>query len=188
MSVLQFPKLTTRWLVAGTFNPIVTDPGSTFTDYPKLGVWPDGLYMSTNLFDNSNNSNFVGTRLYAFNRTKMESGSVLTANDQQHFDTNDVNDNTFLPSNVRGVVPPTGRENFFLELYGTTITTSLTSSLVGVRKFHVDWTTPANSSIGASTSTIPVATYITAPSRVQELGGADIDTLSDRMMGAKPVP
>jgi hypothetical protein len=42
-----------------------------FPDYPKLGVWPDGYYLSTNNF---NGNSFAGAGFYVFDRAKMLAG------------------------------------------------------------------------------------------------------------------
>jgi hypothetical protein len=47
-----------------------------FPDYPKLGVWPDGYYMSVNIF--SGNS-FVGGGALVFDRVHMIGGQAATA-------------------------------------------------------------------------------------------------------------
>ena len=43
---------------------------AAFNDYPKLGVWPDGYYMSANEFE----GNFTGAVAVAFERSQMLSG------------------------------------------------------------------------------------------------------------------
>src|SRR5439155_10445799 len=47
--------------------------GQNFPDYPHLGTWPDGYYMTVNQFDRSNPPGFQfnGTGCYAFNRATM---------------------------------------------------------------------------------------------------------------------
>ena len=40
-----------------------------FPDYPKLGVWPDGYYISYNIFNNAHT--FAGSKVCAFDRAKM---------------------------------------------------------------------------------------------------------------------
>ncbi len=47
--------------------------GSNFFDYPHLSVWPDGYYMSMNVF-NSAGSAFLGPQAFAFDRAKMLQG------------------------------------------------------------------------------------------------------------------
>ena len=48
-----------------------------FPDYPKMGIWPDGLYMTANMFDCDRAPAFREVRVWAFNRTDMESGAAV---------------------------------------------------------------------------------------------------------------
>ena len=48
-------------------------PTGNFPDYPKVGVWNDGYYMSTREFV-PNPSSFSGLGAFAFNRAKMLAG------------------------------------------------------------------------------------------------------------------
>src|SRR4030095_11025517 len=52
--------------------------GTNFFDYPKLSVWPDGYYMSMNVFNSSGNS-FLGPQAFAFDRVAMIGGGAATA-------------------------------------------------------------------------------------------------------------
>jgi hypothetical protein len=115
-------------------------------DYPKMGIWPDGLYMTTNMFDcsgtNCSVSPYQEVRAYAFNRSDLESGATL------HSIVADLGSATYfslVPSNLRGAAPPAGRENLL-------VSESQTDFKWEVWKFHVDWTTPANSTLPARRS------------------------------------
>src|SRR4029078_4501987 len=44
--------------------------GSNFFDYPHLSIWPDGYYMSMNVF-NSIGTSFLGPQPFAFDRARM---------------------------------------------------------------------------------------------------------------------
>src|SRR4051812_29830493 len=48
--------------------------GAVLNDYPKLGVWPDGIYMSSNNFASSGSQSFQNVEAYAFDRVAMEAG------------------------------------------------------------------------------------------------------------------
>ncbi|MDQ6623891.1 MAG: carboxypeptidase regulatory-like domain-containing protein [Verrucomicrobiota bacterium] len=48
-------------------------PGNEFPDYPHLGTWPDGYYMTVNQF--TNGASFNGVGVYAFDRQKMLVGN-----------------------------------------------------------------------------------------------------------------
>src|SRR5664279_5685956 len=61
----------------GTYNRYGFHLGSNFFDYPHFGVWPDGYYMSMNVF-NSGGTAFLGPQAFAFDRTNMLAGTPAT--------------------------------------------------------------------------------------------------------------
>lgn len=147
-------------------------------DYPKGGVWPDGLYFSANMFDCLNSScssaTYKEARAYAFNLQKMEAGLSLAPNDLQAADTS-ANYFTLLPSNVRGSQPPANTPNYF-------VSEDLFLYKWDVFKFHVDFAIPANTSLSGPTQ-VSQASYVTAASSVAEPSpGNNAETLADRMM------
>jgi hypothetical protein len=84
-----------------------------------------------------------------------------------------------LASDVDGGAPPSGEPNLLVAL-GTTATT------LAYWKFHVDWTTPANSTF-AGPSTLTVASYTaacgTSGTCIPQSGTTQqLDSLSDRVM------
>ena len=145
---------------------------TNFPDYPKMAVWPDAYYVTYNLFNSSNA--FVGAQDCAMDRASMLSGAAAT---QQCFTTSS-SYGGLLPSNLdSATLPPTGSPNYVIALDTTTS--------LAFWKFHVDWTTPANSTFSGPTS-IAVASY------AQACGGAtcipqsgttnQLDSLADRVM------
>ena len=70
-------------------------------DYPKMGIWPDGLYMSVNMFDcltaGCGSASYQEVRVYAFNLSDLVSGAVLRS---VVVDTSNARF-TLLPSNYR---------------------------------------------------------------------------------------
>jgi hypothetical protein len=147
---------------------------SSFPDYPKLSVWPDAYYITYNLF-NAAGTAFLGAEACAMNRSAMLAGT--TAN-QQCFTTS-TSYGGLLASDVDGAPPPSGAPNLLVAL-GTTATT------LAYWKFHVDWTTPANSTF-TGPSTLTVASYTAACGSsgtcIPQSGtGQQLDSLSDRVM------
>ncbi len=144
-------------------------------DYPKMGIWPDGLYMTANMFDCSSNCStapFKGVRVYAFNRTVMEAGQTLQ---EVVFDLGTTNF-SFLPSNLRGAAPPAGTPNYFISESG---------SVFGfdVFKFHVDWVTPASSTFTGPTTVSQTSYTPVYGNTVPQPGTATLlDSLEDRLM------
>jgi hypothetical protein len=100
-------------------------------DYPKLGIWPDGLYMSANMFTFGAGSTSQGVRTWAFNKAQMYAGSPTVKIVSFNLNSGDF---TVIPSNARlqTGTPPPGRPNLFLSTW------QFTNALT-VYKFHVDW-------------------------------------------------
>jgi hypothetical protein len=99
---------------------------ATFTDYPKMGTWPDGYYVTFNDF-NAAGTSFLGSKVCAYDRTSMLSGAAAT---QQCVDMGS-NYGGVLPSDADGVnSPPNGAPNY-LAMWDT--------NSLDLWKFHVDW-------------------------------------------------
>ena len=78
---------------------------SYLNDYPKMGVWSDGWYMTANMFDQIGTG--FGVRVWALNRSQMITGGALQ---EVHFDTcTDATCDALLPANYHGTTaPPAG--------------------------------------------------------------------------------
>ena len=148
-----------------------------FTDYPKLGVWPDGYYYSADLQDISNHFRFMGTMVCVFDRNNMLSGNAAT---EQCFQVANANIYSFLPSDVDGLTsPPPGSPNYFVNL-------DAANSALDFWQFHVDWTNPSNSTF-IGPSIMPVAAFNQACQGggvcVPQLNSVQLlDSLGDRVM------
>ena len=150
---------------------------SNFPDYPKLSIWPDAYYITYNQF-NSSGTTFLGANVCALNRANMLTGAAAT---QQCFTTS-TSFGGLLAADLDGsTLPPSGEAETLMGL-GTTATS------LDYWHFHVDWTTPANSSFTGPTS-LTVASYTTACGtsgtcipQASGGGGQQLDSLSDRIM------
>ncbi|HEY6963374.1 MAG TPA: hypothetical protein VI408_15930 [Gaiellaceae bacterium] len=142
-----------------------------FPDYPKLGVWPDAYYTTFNMFKNG--TTFAGPQVCAYDRAKMLQGQAAT---QQCFQLGTAYGG-LLPSDVDGPTPPpAGSPNYILG-FGTNV--------LQLWKFHVDWTTSANSTLTGPTN-IPVASFSPACNGgtciPQQGTTQQLDSLADRLM------
>lgn len=128
--------------VSGGWNFYSIELTDGLNDYPKLGIWPDGLYMTANMFDFAASGGFQGVRVWALNKAQMYAGSPTVK--IVSFDLGDA-DFTVIPSNARlqTGTPPIGRPNLFVSTWNFL-------NALSVYKFHVDWT-----SLGLSTFTGP---------------------------------
>ncbi len=145
-----------------------------FTDYGKLGVWPDAYYMSFNMF--GPNNAFQGGA-YAFDRSAMLAGSPAG---MIAFDTGA--EGGVLPSDLDGPTPPpAGAPNYFM-------TYEVAPARLLEWQFHVDWVTPENSTFTGPVE-IAVADFpypvcgATRGQCVPQLGSPELlETLEERLM------
>jgi hypothetical protein len=142
---------------------------SQFNDYPKMGVWPDGYYVTYNMFTSS----FAGGMVCAMDRAKMLTGAAAT---QQCFNLG-TSYGGLLPSDWYGATaPPAGSPNYVMN-YGT--------NKLNMWKFKVDWNNSANTTLTGPTA-IAVSSFTSACSQCIRQGGTKnkLDSLSDRLMNS----
>ncbi|GAC1569920.1 MAG: hypothetical protein NVS3B18_01590 [Candidatus Dormibacteria bacterium] len=155
----------------GTYNRYAYSYAD-FPDYPKFGVWPDGSYLSFNMF--AGGVSFSGAMTCSYNRASMVAGLAAA---QVCFKPGPTYGG-LLPSSLDGAtLPPAGAPNHFVALD--------TTSSLAAWNFHVDWTTPANSTFAGPTS-IAVPAYSQACAGgtcIPQLGTTQqLDSLGDRVM------
>jgi hypothetical protein len=193
--IVQYDKAASRWVLTqfsvatkpftqcvavsttsdatGSYNRYAFSYGDVqFNDYPKLGVWPDGYYVTYNIFNNG--SAWAGPKVCAWDRSAMLAGAAAT---QQCFQLG-TGAGSLLPSDLDGATPPpAGAPNFIA---------GFTTNALTLRKFHVDWATPANSTLTGPV-TVPVASFTTACNGggtcIPQLNTRQrLDSLGDRLM------
>ena len=166
---LQCIAVSTTSDATGTYNRYSFQYGN-FDDYPKMGVWADGYYETFNMF---NGNTFVGADACAYDRTKMLAGAAAT---QVCFQQGSAVGG-LLPSDIDGnTAPPAGSPNYMV-YFGT--------NNLNLYKFHVDFSTPANStftgpsviSVAAFSPLCSGGTCVPQPGTTQQL-----DSLADRLM------
>ena len=193
--IVQYDKLANRWILTqfsvsttpylqcvavsttsdatGSYYRYAFSFGTTqFPDYPKLGVWPDGYYMSFNIFNNG--KTFAGAKACALDRNAMLTGAAAT---MQCFQLS-TSYGGLLPSDLDGITaPPAGSPDYFMN-FG--------SNSLNLWKFHVNFATPASTTFTGPTN-IPVAAFSAACSGggtciPQPSTSNKLDSLADRLM------
>ena len=200
--IVQYDRLSDRWVIGEVAIPLFPgligqfaqcfavstspDPtgsyymwaygfGSNINDYPKISVWPDGYYVTWNIFSAS--ESFLGPEACAFRRSDMISG--VAAPLYVCFTlANGVS--SLLPSDLDGAaMPPSGSPNFLMDVNAST-------GALHLWKFHADYATPRNSTFtgltltGVAPFTAPCLTTqdcVPQPATTQKL-----DALGDRLM------
>ncbi|HKF22128.1 MAG TPA: DUF11 domain-containing protein [Candidatus Angelobacter sp.] len=146
---------------------------TSFDDYPKMSVWPDAYYITFNMFDASGIS-FLGADACAYDRAAMLAGTAATQICFQQAPTV----GGVLPADMDGhTLPPPGSPNYMVEFDVNSL---------NLYKFHVDFTTPANSTFGPAIN-IPVAPFTPFCPQVRgcvpQQGTTNlVDSLGDRLM------
>jgi len=192
--MVQYDKVANRWILTqfsisttpylqcvavsqtsdatGAYYRYLFSYGNTqFIDYPKLGVWPDGYYISYNIFNNG--VTWAGSKVCALDRIAMLNGKAAT---QQCFQLSTSYD-SLLPADLDGTTaPPAGSPNFLMN-FGT--------NSLNLWKFHVDFANSASSTFTGPTN-IPVAVFSAAcggGTCIPQRGTTQtLDSLADRLM------
>jgi len=160
----------------GSWNRYAFHLGSNFFDYPHLGVWPDGYYMSMNVF-NSAGTAFLGPQPFAFDRAKMLAGQPAT------FITTGITggsaEDVYLPADLDGsTLPSAGAPATFVEFPG--------GGSYRLFHFHVDFVTPVNSTFTLFASPAAAGFTQLCPTTracVPQSGSPNnLDAIADRLM------
>ncbi|HKP13333.1 MAG TPA: carboxypeptidase regulatory-like domain-containing protein, partial [Blastocatellia bacterium] len=160
--------------VAGGWNFYSINTTGGLGDYPKFGIWPDGLYMSTNMFGYAASAGFLNPRVYAFNKAQMYAGNPTAQ--VVSFDA-PAAEFALLPSNARlqTGTPPSGSPNYFSVI-------AQFANAISVYKFHVDWDRISLSTFTGPTVVLAPASFVVPPATVPSQGGNNNDTLGFRVM------
>src|SRR5579859_823907 len=165
--------------VAGGWNFYSIQGNGGIRDYPKILVWPEGLYLSANIFSFGAGGAFQNVRVWAINKAELYAGSPTVQ--VLSFDAPSA-EFTLLPSNARlqTGTPPAGSPNYFAVVWQFL-------NVVSVYKFHVNWNSTSTSTFsGPFMSTTPTwwaqysngsSTPTTIPSPANNL-----DSLYPRLM------
>jgi len=192
--IVQYDQLADRWILTqfavsatpytqcvavsttgdptGTYSRYSYSYATDFNDYPKMGVWPDGYYITYNMFRRGRT--FVGSKVCAFERDRMLKG--LSA--RQVCAQTSTSYGSLLPADLEGTVPPpAGSPNYLL---------SITSSSLLSWKFSVNWGTTATGTLTGPSTVPSVAAFSRAcggGTCIPQPGTSrTLDSLADRLM------
>lgn len=181
IAVSQTPDPTGAWHL---YDFIVSN--NKLNDYPKFGIWSDGLYMAINQYTcNIFSCSWAGQGVMAFELNKMVDGDPGAA--AVYFDlySTDPNLGGMQPSDWDGSIPPpAGSPNYFVEVDDDA--TSPWPDQLQIWKFVANWTNPGNSTFtyAQSLNTASFDSNMCGFSRncIQQPGGTAVDAISDRLM------
>jgi Big-like domain-containing protein len=202
--IVQYDRMADRWIIGEVAIPLLpplvgqfaqcfavsttSDPtgsyyiwaygfGSDLNDYPKISVWPDGYYVTFNIFNSS--GAFVGPEACAWDRNAMLQGVHAPA--FVCFQLNGAQFASLLPSDLDGAtLPPAGSPNYFMNM-------DPSSSALNMWSFHANFTSPQSSTFVGPVS-IPGVAPFTSPCLdtqdcIPQPGTTmKLDALGDRLM------
>ncbi len=160
--------------VAGGWNFYSINTTGGLGDYGKFGIWPDGLYMTVNMFDYAASGSFQNVRVYAFNKAQMYANAPTPQ--VVSFDLAP-SEFTVLPANARlqTGTPPAGMPNLYAVVWQF-------ANVISTYKFHVDWNSISLSTFTGPFDSVAPTSFAIGPSTVPAMGGNANDTLSHRLM------
>ncbi len=170
-----------------------------YPDWTKIGTWSDAYYVGIDLEDESNFFQEVGVVACAFDRTNMVVGGTPNA-PQCFVNPTPVTGSLYLahslePADVEGTTaPPAGSPEYYVSIENPVndgVTT--TSDSFNLWQFHVDWTTPTNSTFTQSSVSVPAYTpgcyvatspgnTVCVPEPSSATTGQTLDSVGDRFM------
>ena len=182
----------------GAYNLYFFDWGpNTFLDYPHIGVWRDGYYLSANEFPTGQETS-SGAAAIVLERDKMLAGQPARYVWFDESAANPLGGQYIgqLPGDVDGTkLPPAGEPDVFAEVddpSGIPPTGTDPGFDLRLWRFHVDWSNPQSSTFGNNgqpSFTLPVApfvrpqcTYGIGDCPLQKGGPEGLDALGDRLM------
>ena len=201
--IVQYDRQADRWLIGEVAIPLfpgligqfaqcfamstTSDPtgsyylwaygfGANINDYPKIGVWPDGYYVTWNIFEAS--GSFLGPEACAWDRAAMLRGASAPA--LVCFKMNNAQA-SLLPADLDGSTPPpAGSPNFFMNV-------DPFSGALNLWKFHVDFAAPQSSTFVGPASIAGVAPFASPCLDTQDCipqpgTTMKLDALGDRLM------
>ncbi|MGO4881204.1 MAG: hypothetical protein ACLP59_10320 [Bryobacteraceae bacterium] len=129
----------------------------------KLATWPDGYYLGTKI---TYNSKYVGPSACVMDRSQMLIGQAAS---MQCVQLTNTKLQEMVPANMDGPVPPpAGTPEYFLMLGPS----GVSDNTVDLYRFHVDFTTPANTALYGPLS-ISVAPYVESPN-IPQFGATEV--------------
>lgn len=150
-------------------------------DYPHLGVWPDGYYLSVNLYAKSPTSNdmsWAGTQVCVLERDAMIAGTSARMISFGFTDNDPVYG--FLPSDFDGTVPPAGTPNYFCCIYDNNW--GIPYDVIRVYQFRTNWASPTASTFTLSND-LSVNPFSTSSTTISQPGVSyPLDEINDRLM------
>ena len=148
-------------------------PGGVDED-AKFGVWPDGIYMSANMYGYGAGASFIAPHVWAIDKAQMYAGDPTI----QVVDfAAPATDFALLPANARlqAGTPPAGTPEYF-------VSTWMFLNAVSVYKLHVDWNKVSTATFTGPDEALSATSWPNASVPNAPTPGNTLDTVQIRAM------
>jgi hypothetical protein len=165
----------------------VTDT-TNFVDYPHIGVWPDGYYMTTHVFNAAGTAQ-VASRVYVFERTQMIQGLAARMVQADLSKKSNRFQYGFLPADLDSLTPPPAGEASFVLGPDPAFTNRTDSTRVAVTWGATPTITLTEATVAVGITTAPCVSNTAAqnnrdcvPQPPPAVATDDLDNLSSHYM------
>ncbi len=145
-------------------------------DYPKCGVWHDGIYITANMFEFT--GGFQHVKLWAVEKPSIYTGTlnvqVLTDDSYEAF--------SLMPANAKGSTPPASSTACYMFAMDADEFGAPSTDTLYVWEYDVDWSNPANTTWTGPTYLPTAAFGLTASQIPQPDTTWELDSLYGRLM------
>ncbi len=145
-------------------------------DYPKCGVWHDGIYITANMFVFS--GSYQHTKIWAVKTPDLYTGTLtsqsVTDSGSQAF--------SIMPATAKSPTgPPSSAPNYMYAMDASEFGGGAKDALY-VWKYNVNWSTPASTTWTGPTEMVTAAFGLVATGAPQQGTSNTLDTLYGRLM------
>ncbi|MCP4153054.1 MAG: hypothetical protein GY757_35305 [bacterium] len=146
-------------------------------DYPKAGIWHDGIYITANMFNFSSGS-YQHVKVWALRKPDIYNGTLIS----QTVTDSHTRAYSLLPSNAKSATaPPSSAPNYMYCLDANEWGSGHSDALC-VWKYDVDWNNAGNTTWTGPTVLGTAAFSLTASQVPQKDTSTTLDTLYGRLM------
>jgi hypothetical protein len=145
-------------------------------DYPKAGIWHDGIYITANMFQFT--GFFQGVKVWAIKKPDIYNGTLIA----QVVSDNSWSAWSILPGNSRGTTPPPSTAPNYMYSFDADEWGGSETDVLTTWKYDVDWTNPANTT-WTGPYLLPTAAFSLKNGNIPQKDTLNkLDAIGDRLM------
>ncbi len=145
-------------------------------DYPKCGIWHDGIYITANMFQFT--GSFQHVKVWALKKPDIYNGTITA----QYITDNSYEAFSLLPANAKSSTPPASSAPCYMYAMDADEFGAPSTDALYAWKYDVDWNTPSNTTWTGPQTMSTAAFALTATGVPQQGTTLKLDSLYGRLM------